>query len=122
MTAQPIDRPFIFEWTGRDADALRITLRLTQDQMAEQMGCASRTVARWREVKNSRISTPIQEALDALYEQLTEKQVRRFLHALQHCAQPREAASPVVMAAEMTLMQARINELQQQLHAKEQQS
>lgn len=115
MTAQPIEKPFIFEWTGRDGDALRVALRMTQPQIAEQLQCSVRTVARWREVRDSRISTPIQEALDALYERLTEQQVRRFLHALQHGPRPRETSAPVVMAAEMTLMQARINELQAQL-------
>ncbi|MFE6429755.1 hypothetical protein ACFVMA_13915 [Streptomyces rochei] len=120
MTAQPIEKPFIFEWTGRDADSLRVALRMTQDQMAEQLQCATRTVARWREVKGSRISVPIQEALDALYERLDERQVRRFLHALQHGPQPREVSSPVVMAAEMALMQARINELQTQLETERQ--
>lgn len=119
MTAQPIEKPFIFEWSGRDADALRVALRMTQQQMAEQLQCAQRTVARWREVKNSRISSAIQEALDALYERLTEQQVRRFLHALQAGPQPREVSSPVVMAAEMALMQARIDELQEQLKEKQ---
>ncbi|MGW1399301.1 hypothetical protein ACWCRF_11635 [Streptomyces sp. NPDC002405] len=120
MTAQPVEKPFIFEWSGQDADALRLALRMTQDQMAEQLGCATRTVARWREVKHGRVSAPIQEALDALYERLTEPQVRRFLYALKQ-GQAREVTSPVVMAAEMTLMQARINELQEQLE-KERQS
>lgn len=115
------EKPFIFTWHGREADALRLALRLTQDQMAEQLGCATRTVSRWREAARGRISTPIQEALDAMYERLTVPQVRRFLHALKQ-GQPREVTSPVVMAAEMTLMQARINELQQQLDSKEKQS
>lgn len=115
----PIEKPFIFEWTGRDANALRKALRMTQEQMAEQLGCAVRTVARWREVKHSRISSAIQEALDALYDRMDERQVRRFLHALQNGPQPREVSAPVVMAAEMTLMQARINELQAQLKEKQ---
>jgi len=121
MNAPHEEKPFIFTWHGLEADALRQTLRYTQDQMAEQLGCATRTVARWREVKRGRISMPVQEALDAMYEQLTEIQVRRFLYALKQ-GQPREVTSPVVMAAEMTLMQARINELQAQVDAKEQQS
>lgn len=121
MDTQPDEKPFIFTWHGLEADALRQALRLTQDQMAEEMGCATRTVARWREVKRGRISTAIQEALDVMYERLTETQVRRFLYALKQ-GQPREVTSPVVMAAEMTLMQARINELQAQVDAKEQQS
>lgn len=116
----PIEKPFIFEWTGRDADSLRLALRMTQDQIAEQLGCATRTVARWREVNACRVSAPIQEALDTLYERLDEKQVRRFLYALQHGPKPREVASPVVMAAEMALMQARINELQTQLETERQ--
>ncbi|MFF7331533.1 helix-turn-helix domain-containing protein [Streptomyces sp. NPDC008150] len=112
------EKPFIFTWHGREADALRLALRLTQDQIAEQLGCSTRTVTRWREANRGRISVPIQEALDAMYERLTVPQVRRFLHALKQ-SEPREVSSPVVMAAEMTLMQARIDELQQLLDSKE---
>ncbi|MFK4023135.1 helix-turn-helix domain-containing protein [Streptomyces albogriseolus] len=119
MTAQPIEKPFIFEWSGRDADALRVALRMSQQQMAEQLQCSQRSVARWRDGRGARISLPIQEALDALYERLTEQQVRRFLHALQTGPEPREVSSPVVMAAEMALMQARIDELQEQLKEKQ---
>jgi transcriptional regulator with XRE-family HTH domain len=106
--------PFIFEWHGSEANALRMALRMTQDQIAEQLGCAQRTVARWGERPASRLSNVLQDALDTLYGRLTEMQVRRFLHALQ-TTKPREVSSPVVMAAEMTLMQARINELEARL-------
>jgi transcriptional regulator with XRE-family HTH domain len=116
-----IDKPFIFEWSGRDADALRRALRMTQEQMANQLGCSPRTMTRWCTGRTTRISQAVQEALDALYERLTEQQVRRFLYALQNGPEPRQVSSPVVMAAEMALMQARIDELTAQLE-KERQS
>lgn len=119
MTAQPIEKPFIFDWHGAEAYALRLALRMTQEQIAEQLGCSVRSVCRWRERPAARLTNPLQETLDALYERLTVPQVQRFLHALKSQPGPREATSPVVMAAEMTLMQARIDELQAQLKEKQ---
>lgn len=122
MTEQPITKPFIFDWTGRDAAALRSAVRKTQEQLAEYLDVSVRTVSRWDTDGTARISNRIQELLDVAYERLTETQVRRFLHALQSGPSAREVTAPVVMAAEMALMQARINELQTQLDAKESRS
>lgn len=113
------EKPFIFDWHGGEAYALRVTLRVTQEQIAEQLGCSIRTVGRWREFPKARLSNPLQECLDVLYERLTEPQVRRFLHALKSLPEARVVTSPVVMAAEMALMQARIDELQAQLKEKQ---
>lgn len=120
-SAPDSEKPFIFTWHGREANALRLALRMTQEQFSEYLGPSVRTISRWSTAPAARISRETQEALDTAYDRLTVPQVRRFLHALKQ-GEERQETSPVVMAAEMTLMQARINELQQQLIAKEQQA
>ncbi|MFE9602019.1 helix-turn-helix domain-containing protein [Streptomyces hokutonensis] len=120
MDPQP-EKPFIFTWTGAEASSLRQALRMTQDQLSEYLGVSVRTVSRWDTTPTARISRGMQDTLDTAYERLNTFQVQRFLYALKR-SQPREVTSPVVMAAEMTLMQARINELQEQLDSKERQS
>jgi transcriptional regulator with XRE-family HTH domain len=120
MDAQP-EKPFIFTWTGAEANALRLALRMTQEQFSEYLGPSVRTISRWSTAPEARISRETQDALDIAYDRLTPHHMQRFLHALKR-AQPREVTSPVVMAAEMALMQARIAELHAQLNAKEQTS
>ncbi|MFJ8822396.1 hypothetical protein ACIREE_11500 [Streptomyces sp. NPDC102467] len=119
MTA--IEAPFIFSWTGREAIALQVALRMTNDGFAAHLGVAVRTVAAWKAKPSIVPTNELQDVLDAAYRRMTDDphRVRRFLHVLDS-GQSRETTSPVVMAAEMTLMQARIDELQTQL--KEQQS
>ncbi|WP_328845441.1 helix-turn-helix domain-containing protein [Streptomyces sp. NBC_00258] len=119
MDAQP-EKPFIFTWTGAEANALRLALRMTQEQFSDYLGPSVRTISRWSTAPEARISRETQDALDIAYDRLTAHHMQRFLHALKR-AQPREATSPVVMAAEMALMQARIDELHAQLQ-KEQHS
>lgn len=115
------ETPFVLTWTGREADALRAALRLTQDGFAERLGVSTRSVCRWRAEPEKTLSNTVQQMLDVLFEQLEGdlRVMRRFVAALRgSAADPRarrEMAPPVVMAAEMTLMQARIDELQAQL-------
>ncbi|MEU5347780.1 hypothetical protein AB0H18_44485 [Streptomyces sp. NPDC020766] len=120
MDVQP-EKPFIFAWTGAEANALRLALRMTQEQFSEYLGPSVRTISRWSTTPEARISRETQDALDVAYDRLTPHNVQRFLFALKR-AQPREETSPVVMAAEMSLMKARIDELNAQLQQKEQQS
>lgn len=108
------DKPFIFTWHGKEANALRLALRMTQEQFSEFLGPSVRTISRWSTAPEARISRETQEALDVAYDRLSPRQVQRFLHVLR-TGETRQETSPVVMAAEMTLMQARINELQAQL-------
>lgn len=107
----------LVDWTGRTAEALQFALRMTNDEFAQHLGVAVRTVAGWHETPSTVPRRRLQQLLDVVYERISGPVLRRF--------QARAGAlqsSPVVMAAEMTLMQARINELQQQLDSKEQQS
>ncbi len=128
----PEEAPFIFEWTAREATALQAALRMTNEGYAEHLGVATRTVAGWRARQEVVPRRDVQEILDAAY-QLAARDlhvVRRFLYALKHgpgstpCEERgrREATPPIVMAAEMELMKARIAELTAQLELKEQQS
>ncbi|WP_405671515.1 hypothetical protein OG848_08320 [Streptomyces canus] len=108
------DSPVMLDdWTGRTAEALQFALRMTNDEFAEHLGVAVRTVAGWHEAPDIVPRRRLQQLLDVVYERISGPVLRRFQARL-----GARQTSPVVMAAEMTLMQARIDELQQQLAAK----
>src|SRR6266581_108897 len=66
-------------WTGREARALRLGLRMTVERFAEPLGVAARTVAKW-EAQGSGIAPmpAIQEVLDTALERTTPAQEARF--------------------------------------------
>jgi hypothetical protein len=68
----------ITSWTGGHADALRRSLRMTNESFAEHLSVAARTVANWR--KNPAIiPTPaIQETLDAALERAPDRTKVQF--------------------------------------------
>lgn len=107
------EAPFVYEWTGREAIALQAALRMGHEAFAEYLGVATRTVACWHEKPSIRIRHDNQDALDVVYERIADepRRLRRFVHALSNPA----PVSPVVMAAQIATMQARIDELQAQL-------
>lgn len=115
MTA--METPFVAIWTGREADALRAALRLTNEGYAERLGIAVRTVACWRTRPDVVPRQDTQGLLDTLFEQYERdiRVMRRFAAAMQ--PERRETNSPIVMVAEMALMQARIQELEARLAA-----
>lgn len=115
------EAPFIYTWRGREAVALQSALRMSHEAFAEHLGVAVRTVAAWHGDPSITPRHDIQEALDTAYERIAEepRRLRRFMYAM---GQP-QTDSAVVMAAQIATMQARIEELQEQLAAlKEQQS
>jgi hypothetical protein len=97
---------------------------MTNEGYAEHLGIATRTVATWRAKPDIVPRNDLQQILDRAY-QLAVRDlhvVRRFLHALEHGIgsvgipnRERKVTSPVVMAAEMELMRARIAELTDEL-------
>ncbi|MEV0492388.1 hypothetical protein [Streptomyces atratus] len=109
--------PFIFTWTGREVVALMAARRMTNEAFAEHLGVSVRSVATWRAKPSAVPRQDMQKVLDASYELLRPNEVQRFVHVLKTAdtGPVRDSASPVVMAAEMTLMQARIEELQAEL-------
>lgn len=109
------EAPFIYEWTGREAAALQAALRMSNERYAEYLGVAVRTVAAWRAKPGMTPAAEAQECLDTAYERLDERRVRRFVHALDLSKTDEQPAAAVVMAAEMALMQARIDQLQEEL-------
>lgn len=109
-----MEAPYIFTWTGREVAALMVARRMTNEAFAEHLGASVRSVATWRAKPTAVPRQDMQQLLDTSYELLQPKELRRFVHALS--GQQRDTASPVVMAAEMTLMQARIEELQGELN------
>lgn len=54
----------IDHWTGRHATALQTALRMSQDEMADLLGIAKRTIASWHEKPDVVIRPELQRALD----------------------------------------------------------
>lgn len=65
-------------WTGQDATALRIALRLTTEAFAARIEAAPRTVAAWAEKPGVIPRAAMQRALDGLYAGATAPQRARF--------------------------------------------
>lgn len=65
-------------WTGRQADALRQALRMSNESFAQHLGVAPRTVAYWRKRPEVVPRPAIQEALDAALEQASERTKAQF--------------------------------------------
>lgn len=65
-------------WTGGHADALRRSLRMTNESFAEYLGVAVRTVANWRK-RPEMVPTPaMQEILDAALERAPDRAKAQF--------------------------------------------
>src|SRR2546421_1942357 len=66
-------------WTGREARALRLGLRMTIETFGEHLGVAARTVAKWEAQGSGIVPVPtIQEVLDTALERATPAQQARF--------------------------------------------
>ena len=63
----------IASWTGSHADALRQSLRMTNESFAEYLGVAVRTVAYWREKPEITPKPAIQETLDTALERAPDR-------------------------------------------------
>ncbi|MFE7108380.1 hypothetical protein ACFU9W_19090 [Streptomyces sp. NPDC057600] len=126
------ERPFIDTWTAETAVTLQRAFRMTNDAFAEHLDIAVRTVAGWHSDRTIVPRNQMQRVLDDAYEGARQAVVERFAHLLQRKGEPvpaapkpspqpqlAPAADPVVaqMAADMALMQARIDSLQEKLGA-----
>lgn len=79
-------------WTGRHANALRRALRLTNEGLAEQLGTAVRTVAKWN-ADPAMVPVPeMQRALDTMLSQAPEDAGTRFALLLAADVPPTPAA------------------------------
>jgi tetratricopeptide (TPR) repeat protein len=66
-------------WTGREARALRVALRMSVETFAEHLGVGVRTVAHWDAKRSAAKPFPaMQEVLDAALDRATPAQQLRF--------------------------------------------
>jgi tetratricopeptide (TPR) repeat protein len=72
------------EWTGREADALRQALRMTNESFAAYLGVAVRTVAAWRKRPDIVPQPAMQETLDAALERAPERAKAQFALLLEN--------------------------------------
>ncbi|MFC9287241.1 NUDIX domain-containing protein [Streptomyces sp. NPDC057052] len=68
----------VVAWTGSTACALQQALRMTNDDFADHLGVAVRTVANWHSAPGTVPRAEIQSALDTAYERSSASVQRRF--------------------------------------------
>ena len=71
-------------WTGREADALRQALRMTNEAFASHLGVAVRAVADWRKRPDMIRRKAMQEVLDAALERAAERAKAQFALLLEN--------------------------------------
>ena len=71
-------------WTGREADALRQALRMTNEAFASHLGVAVRTVADWRKRPDMIPQAAMQEILDTALERAAERAKAKFALLLEN--------------------------------------
>src|SRR5215212_7080312 len=86
-------------WTGRHANALRRALRLTNEALAEELGTAVRTVAKWNAHPELVPVPDLQRALDTMLNRAPEDARERFALLLAADLPPAPVAD--VTAAEL---------------------
>ena len=88
-------------WTGRHANSLRRALRLTNEGLAEQLGTAVRTVAKWNADPELVPTAEMQRALDTMLNQAQEDARTRFALLLAADLPPAPAPAADAAAAEL---------------------
>lgn len=83
-------------WTGRDANALKLAVRMTNEHFAERIGTSVRTVAKWNKQPGLVQTLELQRALDTVLSQSSPEERARFAHMRQ--AEPVAAprAMPII--------------------------
>ncbi|MFF3324940.1 NUDIX domain-containing protein [Streptomyces sp. NPDC002889] len=81
----------VISWTGRTACALQAAMRATNEDFANRIGVAVRTVASWHQRPDTVPRAEIQEALDTVYGRAPAAVLRRFNLLTRPTAGPVEA-------------------------------
>jgi hypothetical protein len=81
----------IASWTGGHADALRQSLRMTNESFAEHLGVAVRTVAYWRHRPEITPKPAIQETLDAALDRAPDRAKAQFAQLVGEAERGRRA-------------------------------
>jgi transcriptional regulator with XRE-family HTH domain len=83
-------------WTGGHADALRKSLRMTNESFAEHLGVGVRTVANWRKDSTITPKAKVQEILDTALERAPDRAKAQFaelISQLEHAMQAERSES-----------------------------
>jgi 8-oxo-dGTP diphosphatase len=92
----------IVEWTGRTACALQQALRMTNEQFANHLDVAVRTVASWHSNPGLVPKNDTQQLLDTAYERASPSVLRRFAVLTRPSSSPVEAQALRVAIAVVT--------------------
>jgi len=84
----------ITSWTGGHADALRQSLRMTNESYAEYLGVAPRTVANWRKNPEMVPQPDKQAILDTALDRAPDRVKAQFAHLVSQPGNGRRADQP----------------------------
>lgn len=105
-------------WTGSTATALRLALRMTQEEIAAQLQVGRRTVAEWRARPDRPLSLVVQRDLDTVYTRADDATRARF-RRLVDSSVPDGVVEPVASGgdpvAEVARLQAQMASLADQV-------
>lgn len=86
------------KWTGQTASCLHDAYQMTQEEFAEHLGVAVRTIAAWRANPDLVPQLETQRILDTAYRKAGEDVRRRFIHLSRPAAQADAQALRVAIA------------------------
>jgi tetratricopeptide (TPR) repeat protein len=95
-------------WTGRHATALQKALRLTNEQFAERLGTAVRTVAKWNANPALEQTFELQQALDTVLKQSPDDAKARFAQIIGENGSTTRGTRPGVNADSISTLVAEI--------------
>ncbi len=82
----------IESWTAGHADALRSSLRMTNESFAQYLGVAERTVANWRKQPEIIPQPRMQEILDTALERAPDRAKAQFANLVGEAEQGKDMA------------------------------
>lgn len=117
-------RPVVMQWTGREASALRLALRMTTEEYADHLGVAARTVTKWNTNPGRVVVPEIQRVLDTVLDRAPAQAWARFTFGLiatgRHVASqdgPQTAALLAGLGAQLAELAARLDQTDARLAA-----
>jgi 8-oxo-dGTP diphosphatase len=92
-------------WTGDRAVRLQAAVRMSNDEFAEHLGIATRTVAGWHQNPATKPRPDVQRTLDTALRRADDDARRRFDHAMKAAEPERDDDGPQRLAVAISVVQ-----------------
>ncbi|GAA2239981.1 hypothetical protein GCM10010413_47230 [Promicromonospora sukumoe] len=92
-------------WNGERAGRLQAALRMSNEEFAEHLGLAPRTVAGWHQNPGTRPRPDVQRMLDAAVQRADDGARQRFAHAMRAAEPERDDSGPQRLMVALSVVQ-----------------